>query len=378
MARRPGLTARLVIAQLLVLLAGLATLAVVAFAVGPPLLRRHLRRAVGVISPQLSRHLEDAFLSAGGITLGIGIAAFLAAAVAAAVLLTRRLSRPVHDLADAADRVTAGDYTARLGPTLLGPEFETLASAFNTMAEALESTERTRRRLLGDVAHELRTPLATIEAYLEGLADGVRTLDAHTLEVLGGQTARLHRLVEDISLVSRAEEHRLTLARATLPVARLADAAATAVRPGFQTKGVDLRVMVTPGTPAVDADRDRLVQVLVNLLTNALRHTPPGGTVTLAAEPAGGGVVISVADTGEGIAAEHLPHVFERFYRADPARDREHGGSGIGLAIARALVHAHGGTITASSEGPGKGAVFRISLPPASDRPDLQGSNVGS
>ncbi|KAB1149775.1 HAMP domain-containing histidine kinase [Streptomyces luteolifulvus] len=377
MARRPGLTARLLMAQLLVVLAGLATLSVVAFTVGPPLLRGHLRSAVGAVTPHLSRHLEDAFLAAGGISLGIGIAAFLAAAVVAAVLLTRRLSRPIHDLADAADRVTAGDYTARLGPTRLGPEFETLTSAFNTMADALENTERTRRRLLGDVAHELRTPLATIEAYLEGLADGVRTLDAHTLDVLGAQTTRLHRLVEDISLVSRAEEHRLTLVRAVIPAARLADAAADAVRPGFQTKGVDLRVMVTPGTPAVDADRDRLVQVLVNLLTNALRHTPAGGTVTVAAEPARAGVVIRVADTGEGIAAEHLPHIFERFYRADTGRDREHGGSGIGLAVARALVHAHGGTVSASSEGPGRGAVFRISLPAASARPDLQGSNVG-
>ncbi|MFF4548586.1 sensor histidine kinase [Streptomyces sp. NPDC001435] len=378
----PGLTARLVMAQLLVVLVGLATLSAVAFAVGPPLLRRHLRSAMGAVSPQLSRHLQDAFLAAGGIALGIGIAAFLAAAVAAAVLITRRLSRPIHELADAADRVTAGDYTARLGPTLLGPEFETLTSAFNTMADALENTERTRRRLLGDVAHELRTPLATIEAYLEGLADGVRMLDEHTLDVLGAQATRLHRLVEDISLVSRAEEHRLSLARATLPVARPADAAATAVSTGFQAKGVDLRVTVTPGTPPVDADRDRLVQVLVNLLTNALRHTPAGGRVTLTAVPADGGVVISVADTGEGIAPEHLPHVFERFYRADTARDREHGGTGIGLAIARALVHAHGGSITASSDGPGKGAVFRIGLPAASDRHDLsnrhdlQGSNV--
>ena len=246
------------------------------------------------------------------------------------------------------------------------------------MAEALESTEQTRRRLLGDVAHELRTPLATIEAYLEGLADGVRTLDEHTLAVLGAQAGRLHRLVEDISLVSRAEEHRLILARTSVPATRLVEAAAAAVRPAFQAKGVALHTTVATGTPVLDVDRDRLVQVLVNLLTNALRHTPADGTVTLAAGPSDEGVVLSVTDTGEGIATEHLPHLFERFYRADPARDREHGGSGIGLAIARALVHAHGGTITAASEGPGKGAVFRISLPPASDRPGLQGSNVGA
>ncbi|MFF7643856.1 ATP-binding protein [Streptomyces canus] len=377
MTRRPGLTGRLVIAQLLVVLAGLLTLAAVAFVIGPPLLRRHLRRAVGTVSPQLSRHLEDAFLAAGGIALAIGTAASLTAAVAASVLLTRRLSRPVRALADAATRLAAGDYSTRLGPTRLGPEFDTLTNAFNTMADALESTERTRRRLLGDVAHELRTPLATIEAYLEGLADGVRTLDAHTLQVLGAQTTRLHRLVEDISLVSRAEEHRLTLARATVPAARLLEAAAAAVRPAYAAKGVDLRVSADPRTPALEADVDRLVQVLVNLLTNALRHTPADGTVTLAAQPAGARVLLSVTDTGEGIAAEHLPHLFERFYRADPARDRAHGGSGIGLAIARALVHAHGGTINADSAGSGTGAVFRISLPAVGDGPGLQGNNAG-
>jgi signal transduction histidine kinase len=145
----------------------------------------------------------------------------------------------------------------------------------------------------------------------------------------------------------------------------LVRAAADAVRPAYQTKGVQLRTAVDPRTPPLEADRDRLMQVLVNLLGNAVRHTPAGGTVTLSAEPAepAAGVLLSVADTGEGIAAEHLPHVFERFYRADPARDRQHGGSGIGLAITRALVQAHGGTITAHSAGPGTGAVFRITLP---------------
>ncbi|MFE9771966.1 sensor histidine kinase [Streptomyces sp. NPDC005931] len=372
MYRRPGLAVRLVLAQLLVVLAGLLTLAAVAFAIGPPLLRRHLHSAVGEVSPALYRHLEDAFLTAGGIALGIGIAAFLAAAVTVALLLTQRLSRPVRDLADAADRVAAGDYTARLEPTLPLPEFEAVTGAFNTMASALDNTERTRRRLLADVAHEMRTPLATIEAYLEGLADGIRTLDEHTLAVLGTQTSRLHRLIADISLVSRAEEHRITLARTAVPAAGLAEAAAAAVRPAYQAKGVNLRVHVAPQTPALDVDRDRLMQVLANLLTNALRHTPAHGSVTLTAEPADGTVALGVTDTGEGIAADHLPHVFERFYRADPARDRAHGGSGIGLAIARALVQAHGGTITAHSPGPGKGAVFRISLPAAGENPGLQ------
>lgn len=363
MRPRIGLTGRLVLAQMIVILVGVFTLAAVALAVGPPLFRLHLHRAVGMVPPHVSEHLQGAFLAAGGISVGIGMAAFVVAAVIASVFITRRLSRPIRDLARAAAHLAGGEYATRLRPTSLGAEFDTLTNAFNTMAEALESTEQTRRRLLGDLGHELRTPLATIEAYLEGIADGVRTFDAHALQVLGGQTARLHRLVEDISLVSRAEEHQLALNRVAMTADSLLRAAAEAAWPAYQAKGVQLRVAVDPRTPPLEVDRDRLMQVLVNLLANAVRHTPAGGMVTLSAECADAGVLLSVADTGEGIAPEHLPHLFERFYRADPARDRQHGGSGIGLAITRALVRAHGGTITAHSAGPGTGAVFRVTLP---------------
>jgi two-component system, OmpR family, sensor histidine kinase BaeS len=259
----------------------------------------------------------------------------------------------------------AGDYSVRIPPARLGPEVDELAAAINAMAAALSATEATRRRLLADAAHELRTPLATLEAFLEALADGVRSPGPATWDIMAAQTTRLRRLADGIALVSRAEEGQLPMTRIPVPPGDLVASAAEAARPGYAAKGVHLTARADAGLPGVSADPDRIGQALAGLLANALRHTPSGGSVRVAATalPAGTGVRITVTDTGEGIAAEHLPHVFERFYRADPARDAAHGGSGIGLAIARALVTAHGGTLTAASAGPGAGACFTITLP---------------
>jgi signal transduction histidine kinase len=363
--RPPGLAARLLAAQLLVIAVATVSLAVAALAAGPPLFHAHLHRALRVVSPAVERHLEDAFGAAAGIALGIGAAAAVAAAVAVSLLVTRRLSRPLRDLGEAAASVAADDYDVRIAPAGLGPELDALAGAFNAMAAALSATEATRRRLLADAAHELRTPLATLEAYLEALADGVRSPGQGTWDIMAAQTARLRRLADDIALVSRAEEGQLALTRVRVAPVGLVTAAAEAARPGYAAKGVRLTAHAGDGLPPVSVDCDRIGQVLAGLLANALRHTPPGGSASIAAAalPGGEGARITVTDTGEGIAAEHLPHVFERFYRADPARDGAHGGSGIGLSIARALVAAHGGTLTAASAGPGAGASFTITLP---------------
>jgi signal transduction histidine kinase len=359
----PGLAARLLAAQLLTLAIGGLTLAVVALAAGPPLFRAHIHRALGSVSPAVSRHLQDAFAAAGGIATAVGGAAAFAAAAAVSVFIARRLSRPIAALDAAAGRLAAGDYTARMRPAGLGPELDTLTGAFNTMAAALQATETARRRLLADVAHELRTPLATLDAYLEGLADGIRAPTQETWDVLAAQTSRLRRLAGDVALVSAAEEGQLALRPAPLAPNDIVTSAVTAAHAGYEAKGVELTTAPAAGLPGLSADPERLGQVLAGLLANALRLTPPGGKVTVATRPAGPGVQITVTDTGEGIAAEHLPHIFERFYRADAARDRTSGGSGIGLTIARALIAAHDGTLTAASGGPGKGAQFTITLP---------------
>ncbi len=366
MTGRPrGLAARLLTAQLLVIAAGAVTLVLAALAAGPPLFRAHVRMALGTVSPALGRHLDDAFAAAAGIALGIGAAVAAVTAVAVSLLITRRLSRPLRDLSGAAAAVAAGDYTARIRAPGVGPELDTLAGAFNTMAAGLAATETTRRRLLADAAHELRTPLATLDAYLEGLADGIRAPGQDTWDIMAAQTARLRRLADDIALVSRAEEGRLPLHKAAVSPGGLVTAVVDAARPGYDAKGVHLTARAGGGLPDISADPDRIGQVLAGLLANALRHTPPGGTVCAAAEalPDGKAVRVTVTDNGDGIAAEHLPHVFERFYRADTARDQAHGGSGIGLTIARALITAHGGTLTAASAGPGSGARFTITLP---------------
>ncbi|MDQ1484031.1 MAG: two-component system, OmpR family, sensor histidine kinase BaeS, partial [Actinomycetota bacterium] len=206
---------------------------------------------------------------------------------------------------------------------------------------------------------------ATLEAYLEALEDGVATLDAGTAQLLRSQTRRLTRLSEDIGTVSRTEEGQVRLELRTVRPESLIAAAIDTVAESYQANGVHLVADITGGLPELSLDPELMGQVLGNLLDNALRHTPSGGTVTIAASTSGrtGGVALSVTDSGDGIPAEHLPKIFERFYRVDAARDQAHGGSGIGLAITKALVEAHGGQITGSSPGTGHGSTFRIVLP---------------
>jgi len=362
--RGAGLASRLLLAQGLVLLAGTLTAATITATVGPPLFHQHLASANVGSTPDQIRHTEEAFQSANAISLSLALLAALVAALGVSVYMTRRIGRSVATIAAAASDVAGGHYDVRVPGPGLGPEFDALASGFNQMAGRLGSVEETRLRLLADLGHEIRTPVATLEAYLEALEDGVATLDAGTAELLRSQTRRLTRLSQDISAVSRAEEGQVQLdLRAVQPAAVVApavDAAAAA----YEAKQVALVLSVPSGLPDLRVDPDRMAQILGNLLENALRHTPAGGTVTvMATTSSNGGVELAVADTGDGIAAGHLPHIFERFYRVDAARDRAHGGSGIGLSIVKALAEAHGGTLTVTSAGAGRGSTFRVLLP---------------
>ena len=363
--RRGGLAGRLLVAQTLVLLTGIFTAWTIAATVGPSLFHDHLARArVGATSAQIV-HTEDAYQSANAISLSLALLTALVVAMAVNVYIARRIGRSVASIADAASDVAGGHYGVRVPSPGLGAEFDALALGFNQMAGRLGSVEQTRRRLLADLGHEMRTPVATLEAYLEALEDGVATLDASTATLLRAQTRRLSRLSDDISTVSRAEEGQVGLHLSPVRPESVATAAADAAAEAYQTKGVHLVTNIANGLPELSLDPERMGQVLGNLLDNALRHTPTGGTVTISAATSrrSGGVALSVADTGEGIPAEHLPHVFERFYRVDTARDRAHGGSGIGLAIAKSFVEAHGGQLTATSPGTGHGSTFRIILP---------------
>lgn len=359
---RPRLSTGLLFAQLAVLVVAAVVAAVTAALVGPPLFHEHMVRAGADPSSSTLAHVEEAFRSAGLITLATaGGAAVLAAAVVAWVL-GRRLARPLTSMATAAGEIADGRRDVRLDEPSTPAEIATVTTAFNRMADDLEQTEQVRRRLLSDLAHELRTPLATMTAYLDGLEDGVEP-DASTAGVLREQVERLTRLTHDLRAVSQADESALVLDRESIDVTALLAASVEPVRTRLAGSAVSLRSDVAPGL-VVTGDRLRLQQVMTNLLDNAVRHTS-AGSITVRAAARDDAVEIVVSDTGEGIAGEHLAYVFDRFFRADTARDRDHGGSGLGLAICRALVHAHGGTITVASDGPGTGATFTVRLPRA-------------
>ena len=363
--RRGGLAGRLLVAQTLVLLTGSLTAWLIAATVGPTLFHSHLAQANVGATPAQILHTEEAYQSANAISLSLALLTALVVAMAVNAYLARRIGRSVASIADAASDVAGGRYDVRVPSPGLGAEFDALVSGFNQMADRLGSVERTRRRLLADLGHEMRTPVATLDAYLEALEDGVATLDTATAELLRAQTRRLARLSEDIGTVSRAEEGQVHLDVRSVRPELLVSAAVDSISEAYATKGVRLVTDIAVGLPQLCLDPERIGQVLGNVLDNALRHTPAGGTVTISATASRrtGGVALTVADTGEGIPAEHLAHVFERFYRVDTARDRAHGGSGIGLAIAKAIVEAHGGQLSALSAGTGQGSTFRILVP---------------
>jgi two-component system, OmpR family, sensor histidine kinase BaeS len=356
---------RLFLGQLLVILAGTATLGVVAFLVAPPIFHDHVRRAVGPVSDVVASHLDAALSETLVLALLLGIGAAAAAAAGVSWLLASRIARPVEELSRTADRLAAGQLDARADVPLADDELTDLTTAFNGMADALEHTEQTRRRLLADLAHELRTPLATLEAYHEGLADGVVEPDPGTVGVLADATGRLRRLVEDVAMVSLAEEGGASLDLQRHDLREIATSAVDAARPAAELAGITVLQRSADAPVNADVDRDRLAQVLANLLANAIEHTPEGGTITVEVPPSRGArAEMSVIDDGAGIAPAHLPHVFERFYRADPAR-RHGSGSGVGLTISRAIVSSHGGELVASSGGPRRGATFTVRLPTA-------------
>lgn len=362
---QPGFAARLLVAQALVLVAGALTTWLMASVLGPGIFTDHLQRAGDGHTGAETRHVEEAFTSALLVSISVALVASVLAALAVSWHFSRRVQRSIGNVADASSQIAEGRYGARVPDPGLGAEFATLAVTYNRLAERLAATESTRRRMLADLAHEMRTPLASIDAHLEAVEDGIRALDEDTLAVIRGSTHRLRRLAEDLTAVSRAEEEGLDLSLRPVDAAGLAAATAEAARDRFTAKGVLLHTQLNDAGQ-VRLDADRMGQVLGNLLDNGLRHTPGGGAVTLACRRVDHWVEYRVSDTGEGVGAEHLARLFDRFYRADTARGRSHGGSGIGLAIAKAFVEAHEGGISVTSDGPGQGTTFTVRLP---DRP---------
>lgn len=315
---------------------------------------------------------EDLFSNFRGALIESGTIAVLTSmvlAIGVSIYVSRRIVMPIQEMLHVTQRIADGDYHQRIelapaeGSAENLDEIGRLALSFNRMAGTLERTEVMRRELIGNVAHELRTPLASIKGYMEGLIDSVLPADADTFDIVYREADRLQRLVHDLQELSRLEEGALSLDLRPLSVSALVRGAEARLRPQFQEKDIELEIQVPGGLPQVMGDRDRLDQVLVNLLGNALQYTPSGRQVSVSATAQADHVRITVVDEGIGIAREHLPHLFERFYRVDRSRSRVGGGTGIGLTISRHMVEAHGGVLHATSGGVGKGSTFSFTIP---------------
>lgn len=357
---------KLFLSHLVIVIVGVVILAGTARIHAPVALAHHVLHMEALLADAgfLAEDLRRSFLAAvSEILLVAGLAASLAAA-AASTFVAGRIVNPVRSMMQVSRLIAGGDYRQRVRVPG-NDELAELALSFNRMAGRLEDTERRRRELIGDVAHELRTPLAGIRSLMEGLVDGVLPAGPDTFLDVQREVARLQRLVQDLEELSRAEAGRISLELQEVDPADLIHRAAGRLRPQFDDKGVTLREDIAGGLPAIRADPGRILQALLNLLGNALQYTPAGGRVTVRACRQGAEVIVAVEDTGIGVAAEHLPHLFERFYRVDRSRTRPGGGSGIGLTIAAHLVEAHGGAIRAESRGPGQGSTFTFTLPVA-------------
>ena len=291
-----------------------------------------------------------------------GLAAILAGLVVS-FLVTRSLLAPIHAMTVASRRISEGHYGERVkekGSDELGK----LAGSFNSMAVKLEQVETMRRQLIGDVSHELRTPLSAIKGSMEGLMDQVLPATPETYNLIYKEADRLSHLVDDLQELSRVESGAFHLNLKPTSIEDLVDFTYRQLSPQFKAKGVSLSSNVSSDLPLVQVDENRMDQVMINLVGNALQYTPRGGHVEIMAGLEGHEIQVSVTDSGIGIPAEHLPHIFDRFYRVDKSRSRQSGGgSGIGLTIARYLIEAHGGRLWVESEGKNEGSVFKFTLP---------------
>jgi signal transduction histidine kinase len=347
---------------------------------GVPVVREsHIVAAVFLARPSQSGGLVGASKATVSLLKSVWWQLLLAGAISAAIalalarVLARGMTQPIRDMAAAAQRLSRGEYGTDV-PVQTRDELGRLAETFNRMAGELENLERLRRDLVANVSHELKTPISALRAHLENLLDGVEEPNRETLQVMLGQSERLTRLIEELLDLSRLESGAVTLHLEPVRVAPLVDQVAREVQIA-RSHGITFRNRVPVDLPAVDADRERLYQVLFNLLDNAFRFTPAGGSITVDAACRDDECEISVADTGPGIPEEHIHFVFERFYRVDRARARGDGGTGIGLTIAKSVVEAHGGRIWAERV-EGGGCRFTFVLPIPATTGD-EGTDVG-
>ncbi len=362
-----SLRVRLLLANLIVAGAALGTVVVAVSLVGPGYFADAMGHLPGdpmgaAMDAATRAAFDDAVRSA---LVAAGVIAVIASVVVS-LAISSAIAGPVSRLAAAARRIARGHYAERV-PDAGEGELGELAASFNAMTGSLEETEQRRIQLVGDVAHELRTPLSTLDGYLEGLEDGVVEAKAETWTLLRRETHRLTRLVDDLSELWRAEARQLPLRLEQVDASAVVREVVEQFAPQAAGRSIRLETEL-PASLSVRADRDRLAQVVANYLSNAIRYSPDAAPITLRARQVGQEVEIAVVDRGPGLTAEQQAKVFERFYRVDPSRSRALGGTGIGLAIARALATAMDGRVAAESAGPGTGSTFSVTLPTRGSR----------
>ena len=357
------LSSRLLIANLAVLAAGALAFSVTFRLLAPEIFGRRVNvggppegrgQGPGQGGSGLIETFNDSVDIALLVSLGVGV---IVAAVIA-WLVAQWLANPIDEIRTTTRAIADGDYGERASGGDV-EELEALAHDVNQLAEKLAHTEQQRARLLSDVTHEMRTPLASIDGFVEGAVDGVFTTE-EMYEAVTDETGRMVRLVEDLSVLSKTTEGALTLEVAPVHIGDLAKATVERLRPGFSDRDATIEV-VLDADPVVSGDERRLDQVLTNLITNALGHIDEGGSVTVAVDQDGDVAVVSVADDGSGIAPDEIDHVFDRFFRGCGSHRRS--GTGLGLSVASGIARAHGGTLTATSTGRGRGAIFVLTVP---------------
>lgn len=365
---------KLFLSYLIVIVVGVVVLASATELAIPRSFNRHyasmssMMMGENEMSMDLNSDLFTNFRAAVNESLLLAALAAFIAAVIVSLLISRRVVAPILEMKTVSQRIAEGEYLDRVKVPRLDSiddqdELAQLAISFNQMAEKLEKTEKLRRELIGDVTHELRTPLAAIKGSIEGLLDGVLQADVDTFQQIYRETDRLQRLVNDLQELSRVEAGAYELDLQPQAISNLIQATHDRIGRQFEEKDVRLTVKIPSNLPQVKVDDDRIGQVLLNLVGNALQYTPPGGEVILQAQQEGGQIILSIIDTGIGIPKEHLPHIFSRFYRVDKSRARVSGGSGIGLTIAKHIIEAHAGRIWAESPGRDFGSTFSFTLP---------------
>ena len=355
---------RLVLSHLLVALVGAVATFLVVRGLAPQLFDRQLGMGPGGDGP--GRMLRQQFATAVDSALLVGVAVGAVGAAVIGAVAAYRLIRPLDALGEATRHLALGHYDVAV-PRPGTKELDDLAESVRVLGSSLAETETRRVRLLGEVAHEMRTPLTVVDGYLEGMIDGVLPVDDATLSLLSSEMRRLRRLADDLSSLSRAEEGGPALALRQADLAEVVRQAAERLRPQAEDGGIRLALRLPAGPVPADVDTDRVAQVVTNLVGNALRATTHGGRVSVEVSATPDHARVRVADTGEGLDPQDLERVFERFYRVPGRRRAESGagtdGSGIGLTISRRIATAHGGTLTAESPGRGRGSTFTLTLP---------------